>query len=236
MDAAFASGLEVTGLHNHFFYDEPKVYFMHIGGTGEPEKLAAGVKAVWDAIKKVRADEPARRQRGSPATRPKAGTIDAAPIEKVLGHKAQVAGRRGQGDDRPRGHDARRQGRRLDGADDLGGVLRQRRAGRRGRRLHHDRRGGPAGAAGAAQGGHPRRRPAQPHGRRAAGLLLHPLLGQGQGRGAGRGPAGRPWTPRRPPGGPKGTERLPQRPLDVGVDPHQSPGTSRYRTRSAYPA
>src|SRR5436189_5145439 len=30
MDAAFAGGLEVTGLHNHFFYDEPKVYFMHI--------------------------------------------------------------------------------------------------------------------------------------------------------------------------------------------------------------
>src|SRR5947209_10743233 len=55
MDAAFAHGLEVTGLHNHFFYDEPKVYFMHIGGRGEPEKLASGVKAVWGAIKKVRA-------------------------------------------------------------------------------------------------------------------------------------------------------------------------------------
>src|SRR4051794_19020129 len=26
MDAAFAAGLDVTGLHNHFFYDEPKVY------------------------------------------------------------------------------------------------------------------------------------------------------------------------------------------------------------------
>src|SRR3979409_291697 len=31
MDAAFAGGLDVTGLHNHFFHDEPKVYFMHIG-------------------------------------------------------------------------------------------------------------------------------------------------------------------------------------------------------------
>src|SRR2546426_6748072 len=73
MDAAFAAGLEVTGLHNHFFYDEPKVYFMHIGGHGEPDKLAAGVKSVWDAIKKVRADHAA------PATRfegkvPQAGT------------------------------------------------------------------------------------------------------------------------------------------------------------------
>ena len=58
MDAAFAHGLEVTALHNHFFHDEPKVYFMHVGGTGEPDKLAAGVKAVWDAIKKVRAAAP----------------------------------------------------------------------------------------------------------------------------------------------------------------------------------
>jgi hypothetical protein len=87
MDAAFANGLEVTALHNHFFFDEPKVYFMHIGGTGEPEKLAAGVKAVWDAIKKVRSENP------KPATRfagdvPKAGTVTAEPIEKVLGHKS----------------------------------------------------------------------------------------------------------------------------------------------------
>ncbi len=89
IDAAFAAGLEVTGLHNHFFYDEPKVYFMHIGGTGEPEKLAVGVKSVWDAIKKVRADSP------NPASRfagevPKEGKIDQAGIEKTLGHKGET--------------------------------------------------------------------------------------------------------------------------------------------------
>ena len=88
MDAAFASGLEVTGLHNHFFYDEPKVYFMHIGGEGEPEKMAAADKNVWDAIKKVRANAP------QPATKfagdtPKAGTITAEKIEKILGQKGQ---------------------------------------------------------------------------------------------------------------------------------------------------
>src|SRR5215208_5968842 len=32
MSAALDAGLEVTALHNHFFFDEPKVYFMHIGG------------------------------------------------------------------------------------------------------------------------------------------------------------------------------------------------------------
>jgi hypothetical protein len=34
MDAAFAHGLTATALHNHFFHDTPKVYFMHIGGEG----------------------------------------------------------------------------------------------------------------------------------------------------------------------------------------------------------
>jgi hypothetical protein len=86
MDAAFANKLEVTGLHNHFFYDEPKVYFMHVGGMGEPEKLAAGVKAVWDAIKKVRAESPKPATR-FPGEAPKAGKVDAAGIGKVLGHK-----------------------------------------------------------------------------------------------------------------------------------------------------
>jgi hypothetical protein len=89
MDAAFAHGLEVTGLHNHFFYDEPKVYFMHIGGKGEPEKLAAGVKAVWGAIKKVRADHPTPATRFSGST-PTSGEIDARAIEKIIGHKSEA--------------------------------------------------------------------------------------------------------------------------------------------------
>src|SRR5690348_11618867 len=49
MDAAFAHGLSVTGLHNHFFFDQPKVFFMHIEGEGSPTELASDVKAVWDA-------------------------------------------------------------------------------------------------------------------------------------------------------------------------------------------
>jgi hypothetical protein len=89
MDAAFAGGLEVSGLHNHFFYDEPKVYFMHVGGTGEPDKLAAGVKGVWDAIKKVRAENPrpATRFPGEP---PKGGQVNPGPIEALLGQKSEA--------------------------------------------------------------------------------------------------------------------------------------------------
>lgn len=89
MDAAFANGLEVTGLHNHFFFDEPKVYFMHIGGQGDPEKLATGVKAVWAAIKQVRAAH-AEPVTSFPGTPPKEGQIDASVIEKIVGHKSET--------------------------------------------------------------------------------------------------------------------------------------------------
>src|SRR5206468_122802 len=44
MSAALDGGLQVTALHNHFFHAEPQVYFMHLGGEGTVERLAAGVK------------------------------------------------------------------------------------------------------------------------------------------------------------------------------------------------
>ncbi len=47
MSAALDSGLEVTALHNHFFWDSPKVVFMHIGGTGDEDKLASAVGKVF---------------------------------------------------------------------------------------------------------------------------------------------------------------------------------------------
>jgi Domain of Unknown Function (DUF1259) len=89
LDAALASGLEVTAIHNHFFFDSPKVFFMHIGGMGDAEKLATSVKSVWDAIKKVRSS------RSEPATdfggqTPQAGTIDSAAIEKAIGAQPQT--------------------------------------------------------------------------------------------------------------------------------------------------
>ncbi len=51
MDAALTNGLEVTALHNHFFWDSPKVMFMHIGGMGAEESLAAAVGKVFARIK-----------------------------------------------------------------------------------------------------------------------------------------------------------------------------------------
>ena len=50
MSAALDNGLEVTALHNHFFWDSPKVMFMHIGGMGDETTLATGVGKVFSKL------------------------------------------------------------------------------------------------------------------------------------------------------------------------------------------
>lgn len=53
MSAALDNGLEVTALHNHFFWDTPKVMFMHVGGMGEEKALAAGIGKVFARLKET---------------------------------------------------------------------------------------------------------------------------------------------------------------------------------------
>jgi hypothetical protein len=90
MDAALAQGLEITALHNHFVFDDPPVYFMHIGGTGEPAKLAQGVKATWEAIKALRQAQP-RPQRRFPGGVPKlTGKLNVKPLQALLESEPQV--------------------------------------------------------------------------------------------------------------------------------------------------
>ena len=87
MDAAFASGLAVTAIHNHFFHDMPAVYFMHIAGEGKPEALAAGVKAVWGAIRAVRSAH-AQPADGFGGATPTPSHVDADAIAKIVGQPA----------------------------------------------------------------------------------------------------------------------------------------------------
>lgn len=51
LSIALDNDIEVTALHNHFLWDTPKVMFMHIGGLGDPEKLATGVGKIFLEIK-----------------------------------------------------------------------------------------------------------------------------------------------------------------------------------------
>lgn len=89
MSVAFDAGLEVTALHNHFFFDDPKVYFMHIGGHGETKALAAGVKKVYDKIGEIRAANPTP-VKSFPGNIASPSSITAAPLETALGIKGQA--------------------------------------------------------------------------------------------------------------------------------------------------
>ncbi len=90
MSAAFDSGLSVTALHNHFFFDDPKVYFMHIWGEGTVEKLATGVKKALDKVKEIRAAHPQLATTFGDPTSPLVNAITAKSIEEVLGEKGQT--------------------------------------------------------------------------------------------------------------------------------------------------
>jgi hypothetical protein len=90
MSAALDSGLEVTAVHNHFFFDEPKVYFMHIGGEGPAEKLAAGVRAVFDKVKEIRSRDPVPSTAFAGERIPEKSAISPEPLERILGAKGQA--------------------------------------------------------------------------------------------------------------------------------------------------
>lgn len=90
MSAALDSGLEVTALHNHFFYESPRVMYMHIGGSGDVTKLAGAVKKVIAAQRAVRtaAAEPAKAFAG--AAVPVENKISASVLDEILGTKGEV--------------------------------------------------------------------------------------------------------------------------------------------------
>ncbi len=89
MSAALDNGLAVTALHNHFLFDEPRVYFMHIGGEGTPDVLARGVRAALDAMRKVRAAQARPATASARAPVPTHDEISAAELDAILGTQGQ---------------------------------------------------------------------------------------------------------------------------------------------------
>ena len=89
MSAALDNGLNVTALHNHFFFDHPKVYFMHIEGEGTLDKLAASVRKVYDAAKQIRAESPNPKDSFGAARLPEKSSITAAPLNEIFGAQGE---------------------------------------------------------------------------------------------------------------------------------------------------
>jgi hypothetical protein len=90
MSAALDRGLEVTALHNHFFFDEPKVYFMHIGGEGAVDKLAEGVRAIFDKVKEIRTANPQPAKSFGLSQLPEKSSIEGEAISQVFAQKGDA--------------------------------------------------------------------------------------------------------------------------------------------------
>src|SRR5437867_5160790 len=85
MTAALDNGLNVTALHNHFFFDTPKVFFMHIEGEGSVDQLANAVRKVYDAVKKVRSENSQPKDSFGGSALPDKNSISAEPLNKIFG-------------------------------------------------------------------------------------------------------------------------------------------------------
>lgn len=89
MSAALDNGLSVTALHNHFFFDQPKVYFMHIEGEGPVDKLAGAVRKVYDTVKNTRATNRQPKDSFGVRSLPEKNSIAAAPLSEIFGTQGE---------------------------------------------------------------------------------------------------------------------------------------------------
>jgi hypothetical protein len=89
MSALLGHGIEVTALHNHFFWDDPRVFFMHIHGHGKAVDLANELKPALDLIGLVKQGE----ESSAPTPAAKQGTaLDTERIAKIVGHAGEQTG------------------------------------------------------------------------------------------------------------------------------------------------
>jgi len=86
MSAVLDAGLEVTAVHNHFFYETPRIFYMHVHGHGMPADLAAKIKPALALIGKNPPPTSAT------AGRSIEGKMDVTQLAKIIGHEGEQNG------------------------------------------------------------------------------------------------------------------------------------------------
>lgn len=90
MSALLERGLDVTALHNHFFWDEPRMFYMHVHGHGTPADLAARLKPAIDLIGRT-TGAAAATPAAAPAV-PSGGALDSARLAQIVGTAGEQSG------------------------------------------------------------------------------------------------------------------------------------------------
>src|SRR5215208_1558937 len=85
MTKLIENGLEITAVHNHVLRANPATFYMHVGGHGDPVKMATAIREAL-AASKTPLDPPAA------AAPPPAVDLDTAQLEQIIGAKGQSNG------------------------------------------------------------------------------------------------------------------------------------------------
>ena len=88
MSALLDNGIEVTALHNHFFWEQPRIFYMHVHAMGKAADLAQRLKPALALIPKPAAAPAAPPAPGAAAPPP----LDTAALAKAIGHDGEQTG------------------------------------------------------------------------------------------------------------------------------------------------
>lgn len=90
MSALLENGLEVTAVHNHFFFESPRIFYMHVHGHGKAADLAKMAKPALDLIGHISPQHQSSETGGT--SNISAGKIDTAKVAKIIGHEGEQTG------------------------------------------------------------------------------------------------------------------------------------------------
>lgn len=87
MSKLLENGLEVTALHNHFFWEQPRIFYMHVHGMGTPADLAGRLKPALALI-----PTPPPPAAGAAAAAPAPSGLDVAALARIVGQEGEQSG------------------------------------------------------------------------------------------------------------------------------------------------
>ena len=80
-------GLDITAIHNHILRASPATFYMHVGGHGDPEKMATVIHAALSSASKTPFDPPTTTAGSAPAV-----DLDTAKLDQIMGVKGTATG------------------------------------------------------------------------------------------------------------------------------------------------
>jgi hypothetical protein len=91
MSALLDHGIDVTALHNHFFWEQPRLFYMHVHGMGSAADLSTKVKNEIELICKKRAPAAAPAPRAHAATGA-SSPMNTQALARIVGHDGEQTG------------------------------------------------------------------------------------------------------------------------------------------------